>query len=107
MLAPYLINWGCNLMWFITVKTKFAKVVFSQVSVCPQGGVHGRGCMAGGVRGREACVHGKAGVWQGGHAWHAPPGRYYEIRSMSGLLEYWNTFLFGSLLPMITICEVF
>ena len=48
-------------------QTKFAKIMFLQVSVCPQGrgGVHGRGaCMAGGclagggggVHGMGACV---------------------------------------------------
>ena len=51
-------------------KTKFAKVMFSQVSVCPQGGVRGTG---GGMHGRGC------GVWQGacmvgvcmaeGHVW--------------------------------------
>ena len=51
------------------------------------GGVHGRGhpwqgaCVAGGVHGR-------------GHVWHAPPTRYYKIRSMSRqYASYWNAFL--------------
>ena len=37
-------------------QTKFAKVMFLQVSVCPQGG---------------ACMAGKGGMcgWGGGHAW--------------------------------------
>ena len=75
---------------FYRPQTKFAKVMFSQVSVCPQGGMHGRGgglawqgaciaggvhgrghawqrvCMAGGVHGRGACVAGAGCVWQGG-----------------------------------------
>ena len=45
---------------------KFAKVMFLQVSVCPQGGMHGGGaCMAGGMHGRGACMVGGC-VWQGG-----------------------------------------
>ena len=58
--------------------------------------VHGGGpCVAGG-----ACMAGghvwQRGMWPGGHAWHTrPPGRYYEIRSMSGrYASYWNDFLF-------------
>ena len=76
---------------FYRPQTKFAKVMFSQVSVCPQGGMHGRGggacmagghawqgvCMAGGMHGRGcawqgvctaggACVAGAGCVWQGG-----------------------------------------
>ena len=32
-------------------------------------------------------------VWWG--VWHAPPGRYYEIQSISGqYTSYWNAFLF-------------
>ena len=73
-------------------QTKFAKVMFLQVSVCPRGGgVCGRGehawrgghawqgghawwghrwhgaCMAGGVHGRGRAWQGRH-VWQGGHA---------------------------------------
>ena len=60
-------------------QTKFAKVTFSYVSVCPReacmawgyawwgacmvGGMHGRG----GVHGRGACVAGWH-AWQGGHS---------------------------------------
>ena len=62
--------------------TKFAKVMFLQVSVCPQGGgVHGGGrvCVAGG-HAWQGCVHGRGCAWQGactagGRAWqdmHAP-----------------------------------
>ena len=75
--------------------------------VCMAGGcVHGRGMCGredvcgggGGMHGRGACVaggmHGRGGM-AGGHVWHAPPNRYYEIRSMSGwYASYWNTFLF-------------
>ena len=62
-------------------QTKFAKVIFSQVSVCSQGGgVHGKGvCMAGGMCGRGACMaggcacqgcmHGWGVCMSGGHAW--------------------------------------
>ena len=79
----------------------FAKVMFLQVSVCPQGGMHGRGRVAGGHvwPGGHACW----GVWQGGMcgdgggcAWQGgmPPGRYYWIRSMRGrYASYWNAFL--------------
>ena len=69
-------------------------------------GIHGRGvCMVGGMHGRGACVAGVCmvgdyvvGMHGGGHAWqvatHAPPGRYYNIRSMSGqYASYWNAFL--------------
>ena len=71
-----------------------------QVSVCPQGGVHCRGrvwwgSMCGGGRAWQgACVvvrvHGR------GHACHAPPCRYYGIRSRSGqYASYWrNIFCF-------------
>ena len=88
------------------------------------GGVHGRGhactagghaCVAGGMRGRGACMagrctwqgvmHGRGTCMAGDHAWqegmrgrgawHTPPGRYHEIRSMSGrYASYWNAFLF-------------
>ena len=83
-------------------QTKFAKVMFLQLSVCPQkeGGVAGgRACMVdeghawwmrgmcgrghawqvGGVHGRGACVTGGC-AWQGGmHGKHTPPDRYYDI----------------------------
>ena len=41
-------------------QTKFAQVMFSQESVCPQGGCVWRGhvCMAGGVNCRGACMAG-------------------------------------------------
>ena len=54
-------------------QTKFAKVMFLQVCVCPQGDVHG----AGGVHGAGRGVHGGRGACvvpggmhgAGGHAW--------------------------------------
>ena len=58
-------------------QTKFAKVMFLHVSVCPQGkgacmagGMHGRGaCMTGGVHGWRAYMvggmHGRRHLWQG------------------------------------------
>ena len=91
---------------------------------CMAGGVHGRGhvwwgvCVAGGhawqggIHGRGAYMVGAyvAGepAWQGGVCGSGgtcvavggacmacmAPGRYYEIRSMSGLYaSYWNAFL--------------
>ena len=64
-------------------QTKFAKVMFLQVSVCPRGGggharqggvCDGRACMGAYMAGRHAwqgvwggCAWGCA--WQGGHAW--------------------------------------
>ena len=72
---------------FYRPQTKFAKVMFSQVSVCPRvGHVHdrmgvcGRGaCMAGGHAWQGVCVagrHGRRGMcggghvlWGGGHVW--------------------------------------
>ena len=51
----------CKLVYY-RAQTKFAKVMFSQVSVCPPGGVRGGGCMAG----EGACVARVHGG--GGHA---------------------------------------
>ena len=64
-------------------QTKFAKVMFLQVSVCPQGGRH-EWLLAGGVRGCGGCM-----VAPGGHAWllrggGGVRGFFDEIRSMSG-----------------------
>ena len=73
---------------FYRPQTKFAELMLLQVSVCPQGGMHGRGtcvvgvgvwvckagraCMVGGAWGhawqRGACVAGVC-LWQRGHAW--------------------------------------
>ena len=102
--------------YFYRPQTKFAKVMFLQVSVCPQGGVHG--CSQGGHAWllRGACVVSPGGacvVAPGGHAWllrggacmvalggHAwllwggVHGFFNEIRSMSGrYASYWNAFL--------------
>ena len=59
--------------------------MFLQVSVCPQGCMHGRGGMhVGGMRGSGGDMHGRGGVH----------GRYYGTRSMSGqYASYWNAFL--------------
>ena len=67
-------------------QTKFANVMFLQVSVCPRGGVPGKGaCMAGMfvhsggacmgrrvVCGRGTCMVG--GVHGRGHTWHGEGG---------------------------------
>ena len=93
-------------------QTKFAKVMFLQVCVCPQGGMRGRGaCMAGwGCVVGGPCVAGEhvwqggghawqgGHVWQGdmhgrGHAWHARPWQILRLwhtvneRAVSILLE--------------------
>ena len=55
--------------------------------------------------GLGACMAGGGHVWQGGMcmargcAWHAcPPGRYYNIWSLSGrYASYWNAFLYYNL----------
>ena len=85
----------------------WGKVIF--LEACVKNSVHSGGGGGGGVRGRGACVRG-GGIcgrgmcmvggcaWQGGmRGTHAlPPGRYYEIRSMSGrYASYWNPFLFN------------
>ena len=62
---------------------------------CPQRG--GGACVAGGYL-WQGDVHGGGMCMAGGHVWHTcpPPGRYYEIRSMSGrYASYWNAFLFN------------
>ena len=58
----YHINTG---PFYYRPQTKFAKVMLSQVSVCPQGRGHAwqRVCVAGGMLGRGVCVGGYA--WQG------------------------------------------
>ena len=92
---------------FYRPQTKFAKVMFLQVSVCPHGGA----CMV--LFGRGVCLvlfGGVCGFIRGGHAWFYSGGhvRFYlggvhgffsffgnnEIRSMSGwYASYWNAFL--------------
>ena len=81
-----------------------------------QGDMHGGALHSGGGGGGRVCqgtcmaeggVHGRRACMVGGHAWQwacvageacmacMPPGRYYEIRSMSGwYTSYWNAFLF-------------
>ena len=60
-----------HMIYFYRPQTKFAKVMFSQVSVYPRGVMHGRGacmagaCMAGGMHG-GACTAG--GACMAGHA---------------------------------------
>ena len=100
---------------FYRPQTKFVKVMFLQVSVCPhQGGMRGftqGACMVlfrGGVCG---FIWGAWMVFLGGHAWFFWGGMcdffgegahgffsffgYNEIRSMSGwYTSYWNAFLF-------------
>ena len=83
-----------NCIWvYYRPQTKFAKVLFLQVSVCPRGGgvrgsgdMHTRVCVAGG------CVVGAV------CGMHAPPQQILRdtvIRSMSGrYASYWNAFLF-------------
>ena len=47
-------------------QTKFAKVMFSQVSVCPQGGACMGGCVTGeGVCMAEGDMHGRGCAWWG------------------------------------------
>ena len=66
--------WSCS---FYRPQTKFVKVMFLQASVCPRGGMLGRGtCMARGMNGRGACMA-RGHAWQGacvvGGVWHANP----------------------------------
>ena len=100
---------------FYRAQTKFAKVMFLQVSVCPwggacvAGGMHGGGAHGGGHAWQGACMagegcawwggmHGRGGAaWRGacvagGHAWQIL--RDTVIRSMSRrYASYWNAFL--------------
>ena len=77
-----------SLSYYYLPQTKFAKVMFLPVSVCPQGAMHSGGGSA----------------WQGGHAWRgggvwcAWRGGMHGRRdgSCSGRYAfYWNAFLFG------------
>ena len=103
-------NWFCICCFFsqrmlnYRPQTKFAKVMFLQVSVILStggGGVHG--CSRGGMRGcsRGGCTW----LLRGGvHAWlllgvcgcsGGVRGFFDEIRSMSGqYASYWNAYLF-------------
>ena len=74
-------------LWKPKIFAKFAKVMFSQVSVCPRSGA----CVAGG-HARQGSMRGR-----GGHAWHTHPchARSPDMRSMCGrYASYWNAFLF-------------
>ena len=59
-----------NILYFLPPQIKFAKVMFSHVSVCPQGvagggGMRGReACVMGSMRGGEACME-RGCAWQG------------------------------------------
>ena len=75
-----------------------------RLCVCGRGAcMAGEACMAGGHawQGRRAWqggMHGRGHVWQrGGHVCRAPPARYCEMQSMSGLCaSYWNAFSFDN-----------
>ena len=111
---------------FYRPQTKFAKVMFLQVSVCPRGGhawllPGGRAwLLRGGVRAwllpggvcvvapGGACVvapGGHAWLLQWGHVWLLPGGVhgfFDEIRSMSGqYASYWNAFLYEFVLIIV------
>ena len=51
----------CKLVYY-RAQTKFAKVMFSQVSICPGGGLRGGACVAG------VAWRGRGRAWRGGHA---------------------------------------
>ena len=73
---------------FYLPQTKFAKVMFSQVFVCPRGGVSASGGLHPG--GGGVCIGGVC--IQGG--WPDPTMGYYGIRATSGMYaSYWNAFL--------------
>ena len=89
-------------------QTKFAKVMFLQVSVCPQGGVSGPGGSAasGGACSRGVCSRGGAwsgrglllggawsgGAWSRGGVWRPPCDGY----CCGWYTSYWNAFLLWS-----------
>ena len=92
---------------FYRPQTKFAKVMFLQVSVCPQGGVHGcQGVwmVAGGMRGEEghawqrgACVVKGGMCGKGGHAW--------QRRGMHGEGGHaWDTMRYGDMINERVVC---
>ena len=97
---------GANITYY-RPQTKFAKVMFLQVPVCPHGG---GACMVlfgghawfylGGVHGFIRGGH--AWFYLGGHVWFFQFFRYNEIRSRSGrYASYWNAFL---LIQNLTEC---
>ena len=59
-------------------QTKFAKVMFLQVSVCPRGGMHGCGGVCG--------CSGEGHTWLllGGHVWLLPGGHAWQRGGMHG-----------------------
>ena len=99
-------------------QTKFAKVMFLQVSVCPQGcGRVWQGGMHGGEHVCQGGVHGRGHAWQGacmvggvhgggGHAWWWEVGwRACHARTPADItgygqwagywnISYWNAFMF-------------
>ena len=92
-------------MCYYRPQTKFAKVMFLQVSVCPRGGGHawqgGRAwgaCMVGGggMCGRGACMAGWACVVGGGRAWQILRDTVNE-RAVRILLECILVFICGHL----------
>ena len=108
---------------FYRKQAKFAKVMFLQVSVCPEGDMRGKGgCMAGGMHGRGVCmaggVHGKGVCMARGCAWQGMPGAcmagrhvwqggIYEIRSMSRqYASYWNAFLLQTIMMSKKISHI-
>ena len=68
---------------------------------CTVGACMAGGCGKGGMYGWGACMAG--GMWQGGmRGTHTPPGRHYEIWSMSRqYASYWNAFLFRVILCLL------
>ena len=108
----------CLYVTFLQPQTKFAKVMFSQVSVCPWRGV----CLPGGSAtppGQTPLVDTllpsacwdtplPSACWDTHprpmHAGIHPPSRYYGIWSTSGRYASWNAFLFilcPLLLPLL------
>ena len=74
--------------FYYSPQRSWGKVIFSEA--CVKNSVKGGACMAGGMRGRGhawqgACMVGMCGMGVGACvAGTYAPGRYYEIRSMSG-----------------------
>ena len=103
---------SCFSVKFYRPQTKFAKVMFSQVSVCPQGGVSQHVMGTGGgipaCSGQGWCLPGGSlpgGVYPGGATrgrvsgvLPQTRGRYYGIRSTSRrYASQWNAFLWNGL----------
>ena len=79
--------------YFYRPQTKFAKVMFLQVSVCPRGGCVAGGwgaCMEGGMHGWGVCTWWGRGMRGGGHVWQG----VCMAGDMHGRgASYWNAFL--------------